>query len=82
MGFWKDGMARETKWEEISAIEARSQEYRTGSKKHMELCLHLAQSLSFSPGISNTLFFSLAELSRCTMAVRSVSGKWTELCPG
>ena len=41
---------------EISAREARSQEHRKGSNKHMEICFHLAQSCSFRFSIPVQLF--------------------------
>ena len=62
---------------EISATEARSQEYRKGSKKHMEICFHLAVIVFFDPAI-----LCLEELSGCTTAVRSECGNGLSLVLG
>ncbi len=72
MAQWQDGMGTETNPEGISTRDIRSQEYREGPKKYMEI--HCNHSLSHF-GISGSIVLSLEESSRCTMSVRSQSGK-------
>lgn len=79
MALRQEGMGRKTNGEGISNKEARNLEYREGSKKHMEICLHVAQPLYFSLGIFCSIVLSLTELSRCTMAVRSECGNGPSL---